>query len=40
VRIYEVPIRYAGRDYAAGKKIRPRDGIAAVWAIVRFGLFR
>jgi glycosyltransferase involved in cell wall biosynthesis len=40
VRVYEVPIRYAGRDYAAGKKIRPRDGFAAVWAIVRFGLFR
>jgi len=38
-RIYEVPIRYAGRDYAAGKKIRPRDGLAAVWAIVRWGLF-
>jgi glycosyltransferase involved in cell wall biosynthesis len=39
VRIYEVPIRYAGRDYAAGKKIRPRDGLIAVWAIVRWGLF-
>ncbi len=40
VRIYEVPIRYAGRDYAAGKKIRPRDGLFAVWAILRWGLFR
>jgi glycosyltransferase involved in cell wall biosynthesis len=39
VRIYEVPVRYAGRDYAAGKKIRPRDGFVAVWAIVRWGLF-
>jgi glycosyltransferase involved in cell wall biosynthesis len=39
VRVYEVPIRYAGRDYAAGKKIRPRDGFSAVWAIVRYGLF-
>ena len=39
VRVYEVPIRYAGRDYAAGKKIRPRDGLKAVWAIVRWGLF-
>jgi len=38
-RVYEVPVRYAGRDYAAGKKIRPRDGLAAVWAIVRWGLF-
>ena len=39
VRVYEVPVRYAGRDYAAGKKIRPRDGFAALWAIVRWGLF-
>jgi glycosyltransferase involved in cell wall biosynthesis len=39
VRIYEVPIRYAGRDYAAGKKIRPRDGFKAIWAIVRYSLF-
>jgi len=38
-RVYEVPIRYAGRDYAAGKKIRARDGIWAVWAILRWGLF-
>ena len=38
-RIYEVPVSYAGRDYAAGKKIRPRDGILAVWAILRWGLF-
>jgi glycosyltransferase involved in cell wall biosynthesis len=38
-RIYEVPVRYAGRDYAAGKKIRPRDGLYAVLAIVRWGLF-
>jgi glycosyltransferase involved in cell wall biosynthesis len=40
VRVYEVPIRYAGRDYAAGKKIRPRDGFIALWAIVRWGLFK
>jgi len=39
VRVYEVPIRYAGRDFAAGKKIRARDGLIAVWAIVRWGLF-
>ena len=39
VRVYEVPIRYAGRDYAAGKKIRAHDGIYAVLAIVRWGLF-
>jgi glycosyltransferase involved in cell wall biosynthesis len=38
-RVYEVPVSYAGRDYAAGKKIRPRDGFIAVWSILRWGLF-
>jgi glycosyltransferase involved in cell wall biosynthesis len=38
-RIYEVPVSYAGRDYAAGKKIRPRDGLYALLAILRFGVF-
>jgi hypothetical protein len=31
-RIYEVPIYYAGRDYADGKKITWREGFAAIWA--------
>lgn len=35
-RIYEVPIQYHGRDYAHGKKITWRDGIAAVYHIIRF----
>jgi glycosyltransferase involved in cell wall biosynthesis len=35
-RIYEVPIQYHGRDYAHGKKITWRDGLAAVCHIVRF----
>ncbi|TAH38681.1 MAG: glycosyltransferase family 2 protein [Planctomycetota bacterium] len=39
VRIYEVPISYYGRDYAEGKKIGWKDGIAALWHIVRFNLF-
>jgi glycosyltransferase involved in cell wall biosynthesis len=38
-RIYEVPVRYAGRDYSEGKKIGPLDGIVAVWAIFRWGFF-
>ena len=38
-RIYEVPISYHGRDYAAGKKITWRDGVAALHHIVRFNLF-
>ena len=36
VRIYEVPIQYHGRDYAQGKKITWRDGIAAIFHILRF----
>lgn len=35
-RIYEVPIGYHGRDYAHGKKITWRDGIAAIFHIIRF----
>ena len=35
-RIYEVPIQYHGRDYAHGKKITWRDGLAAVFHIIRF----
>ena len=38
-RIYEVPIQYHGRDYAHGKKITWRDGIAAVFHIIRFRFF-
>jgi glycosyltransferase involved in cell wall biosynthesis len=35
-RIYEVPIQYHGRDYASGKKITWRDGIAAIFHVIRF----
>src|SRR5438094_6495562 len=38
-RVYEVPVSYAGRTYAEGKKINWRDGIAAFWHITRFNLF-
>jgi glycosyltransferase involved in cell wall biosynthesis len=34
-RIYEVPISYAGRTYAEGKKIGAIDGLKALWEIVR-----
>jgi SAM-dependent methyltransferase len=37
-RIFEVPIRYAGRTYQEGKKINWRDGVRAVTAIFRFSL--
>jgi len=35
-RIYEVPISYAGRTYEEGKKITWKDGVKALWYIVRF----
>ncbi len=35
-RIFEVPIRYSGRTYREGKKISWKDGLAALFAIVRF----
>jgi len=35
-RIYEVPIRYHGRTYEEGKKITWRDGVAALWHLIRF----
>ncbi len=38
-RVYEVPISYHGRDYAHGKKITWRDGIAAIFHIVRYRFF-
>ena len=38
-RIYEVPISYSGRDYSEGKKIGWKDGVAAVYHIIRFKFF-
>ena len=37
-RVYEVGISYHGRTYAEGKKIRPRDGIWALWCIAKYCL--
>ena len=39
VRIYEVPVSYHGRTYAEGKKIGWRDGVAAIWSILRYNLW-
>jgi glycosyltransferase involved in cell wall biosynthesis len=36
VRFFERPIRYAGRTYSQGKKITWRDGVAALWCILRY----
>ena len=35
-RIYEVPISYSGRDYDEGKKIGWRDGVQAIWTIIKY----
>jgi len=39
LRIYEVGISYSGREYADGKKIGWRDGISAVWCILKYNLW-
>ena len=39
-RIYEVGISYYGRTYAEGKKIGWRDGFRAIYAIVKYNVFR
>jgi len=35
-RVYEVPISYAGRTYEEGKKITWKDGVQALWCIIRY----
>jgi len=35
-RVYEVPITYDGRGYTEGKKITWRDGLVALWVLVRY----
>ena len=35
-RIYEVPISYAGRTYEEGKKITWKDGVQALWCIIKY----
>lgn len=39
-RIYEVGISYYGRTYAEGKKIGWRDGVRAIYCILKYNLFR
>ncbi len=38
-RFYETGISYSGRDYAEGKKIGWKDGLAALWFIFRYRFF-
>ncbi len=39
IRIYEVGISYYGRTYAEGKKINWKDGLRAIYAIIRYNIF-
>ena len=40
IRIFEIGISYSGRTYKEGKKINWRDGISALYCILRYGAFR
>ena len=39
-RIYEVGISYYGRTYAEGKKVGWKDGFRAIYAIVKYNIFK
>jgi glycosyltransferase involved in cell wall biosynthesis len=39
-RIYEVGVSYAGRTYEEGKKIGWRDGVRALWCILKYNVLR
>jgi len=39
IRIYEVGISYYGRSYAEGKKINWKDGVRAIYCILKYNLF-
>ena len=40
LKIYEVGISYSGRTYSEGKKIGWRDGVKALWEIIKYNLLR
>ncbi len=40
LRIYEVPVSYRGRTYEEGKKIGWKDGVRAIYCIVKYGVRR
>ncbi|KAA3631966.1 MAG: glycosyltransferase family 2 protein, partial [Calditrichaeota bacterium] len=39
LRLYEIGISYYGRTYAEGKKIGWKDGVHAIWCILKYNLF-
>jgi hypothetical protein len=40
LRIFEVGISYYGRTYAEGKKIGWKDGVRAIYCIIKYNVFR
>lgn len=38
IRIYEVPISYAGREFEEGKKIKWHDGLRILWVLIKYRL--
>ena len=40
LRIYEVPISYYGRTYEDGKKVNWKDGVRALWCIIKYNLLK
>lgn len=40
IKIFEVPISYNHRTYEEGKKINWKDGVRAIYCIVKYGLFK
>ena len=40
IRFYEVGISYYGRTFEEGKKINWKDGVRAIWCIIKYNLFR
>ncbi len=40
LKMYEVGISYQGRSYDEGKKINWKDGVRAIYCIIKYGLFR
>jgi hypothetical protein len=39
IRIYEIGISYYGRTYQEGKKINWKDGLRAIYCIIKYGWF-
>ena len=35
LEVYEVPIRYKGRDFSEGKKISTKDGLYELWTLIK-----